>query len=57
MTLHINKELEFPVVALGMLADGEDECEEARQFYAGATRATQWLVIGANGEGRCTARL
>ncbi|HMP12166.1 3'-5' exonuclease, partial [Hydrogenophaga sp.] len=51
MTLHVSKGLEFPVVALvgagRMPAEGEDEREEARLFYVGATRATQRLVIGA----------
>jgi hypothetical protein len=50
MTLHVSKGLEFPVVALvgagRMPAEGEDEREEARLFYVGATRATQRLVIG-----------
>jgi hypothetical protein len=50
MTLHASKGLEFPVVALvgvgQMPAEGEDEREEARLFYVGATRATQRLVIG-----------
>ena len=35
-----------------MPAKGEDEREEARLFYVGATRATQRLVIGVSGEGR-----
>ena len=52
---------EFPVVALvgagRMPAEGEDEREEARLFYVGATRATQRLVIGASGGGRFAARL
>jgi hypothetical protein len=56
MTLHVSKGLEFPVVALvgagHMPAEGEDEREEARLFYVGATRATQRLVIGASGDGR-----
>lgn len=55
MTLHVSKGLEFPVVALvgagRMPAEGEDEREEARLFYVGATRATQRLVIGARGVG------
>ncbi len=55
MTLHVSKGLEVPVVALvgagRMPAEGEDEREEARLFYAGATRATQRLVIGASGNG------
>lgn len=61
MTLHVSKGLEFPVVALvgagRMLAEGEDEREEARLFYVGATRATQRLVIGASGSGKFVARL
>jgi len=61
MTLHVSKGLEFPVVALvgagRMPAEGEDEREEARLFYVGATRATQRLVIGASGGGRFAQRL
>ena len=61
MTLHVSKGLEFPVVALvgagRMPAEGEDEREEARLFYVGATRATQRLVIGASGGGRFGALL
>ena len=49
LTMHASKGLEFPVVALvgvgQMPAAGEDEREEARLFYVGATRATQRLVI------------
>ena len=60
MTLHVSKGLEFPVVALvgagRMPAEGEDEREEARLFYVGATRATQRLVIGASGNGRFAQR-
>jgi superfamily I DNA/RNA helicase len=60
MTLHVSKGLEFPVVAMvgvgHMPADGEDEREEARLFYVGATRATQRLVIGASGSGRFGAQ-
>jgi ATP-dependent exoDNAse (exonuclease V) beta subunit len=56
MTLHVSKGLEFPVVALvgtgRMPAEGEDQREEARLFYGGATRATQRLVIGASGGGK-----
>ena len=52
MTLHVNKGMDFPVVALvsagRMPAEGEDERDEARLFYVGATRATQRLVIGAS---------
>ncbi|WP_413893573.1 3'-5' exonuclease [Candidatus Skiveiella danica] len=61
MTLHASKGLEFPVVALvgagHMPAEGEDEREEARLFYVGATRATQRLVIGASGDGKFAARV
>ncbi|WP_310319060.1 NERD domain-containing protein/DEAD/DEAH box helicase [Hydrogenophaga palleronii] len=61
MTLHVSKGLEFPVVALvgagRMPAEGEDEREEARLFYVGATRATQRLVIGASGNGKFAACL
>src|SRR5574343_241806 len=61
MTLHVSKGLAFPVVALvgagRMPAEGEDEREEARLFYVGATRATQRLVIGASGSGKFAARL
>jgi len=61
MTLHVSKGLEFPVVALvgagRMPAEGEDEREEARLFYVGATRATQRLVIGLSGSGRFAQRL
>lgn len=61
MTLHVSKGLEFPVVALvgtgRMPAEGEDEREEARLFYVGATRATQRLVIGVSGPGRFAQRL
>lgn len=61
MTLHVSKGLEFPVVALvgagRMPAEGEDEREEARLLYVGATRATQRLVIGASGIGKFAARL
>jgi len=53
MTMHASKGLEFPVVALPgvghMPAPGEDEKEAARVFYVAATRATQRLVLGANG--------
>ncbi|WP_127805406.1 3'-5' exonuclease [Hydrogenophaga sp. NH-16] len=61
MTLHVSKGLEFPVVALvgagRMPAEGEDEREDARLFYVGATRATQRLVIGVSGGGKFVARL
>jgi len=61
MTLHVSKGLEFPVVALvgagRMPAEGEDEREEARLFYVGATRATQRLIVGAGGQGEFGSRL
>ena len=37
-----------------MPAEGEDEREEARLFYVGATRVTQRLVIGARGGRKVT---
>jgi superfamily I DNA/RNA helicase len=53
LTMHASKGLEFPVVALvgagHMPTPGEDEREEAKLFYVGATRATQRLIIGASG--------
>ena len=61
LTMHVSKGLEFPVVALAgvgqMPGAGEDEHEEARLFYVGATRATQRLVIGVSGVGRFGQRL
>jgi DNA helicase IV len=61
LTMHASKGLEFPVVALmgvgQMPAAGEDEREEARLFYVGATRATQRLVIGVGGDGGFGRRL
>jgi hypothetical protein len=61
MSLHASKGLEFPVVAMvgvgHMPAEGEDEREEARLFYVGATRATQRLVIGASGNGKFFGRI
>lgn len=60
MTLHASKGLEFPVVALVGVGhrpgSGEDEREEARLVYVGATRATHRLIVGAGGEGRFGAR-
>jgi superfamily I DNA/RNA helicase len=60
MTLHACKGLEFPVVAMvgvgHMPAEGEDEREEARLFYVGATRTTHRLVIGVGGTGRFSQR-
>jgi DNA helicase IV len=61
LTMHASKGLEFPVVALvgagHMPAPDEDEREEAKLFYVGATRATLRLIIGMGGEGRFGARL
>ena len=61
MTMHVSKGLEFPVVAMvgvgHMPTEGEDEREEARLFYVGATRASQRLVIGASGNGDFGLRL
>ena len=61
LTMHASKGLEFPVVALvgagHMPAPGEDEREEAKLFYMGATRATQRLVIGASGSGKFASRI
>lgn len=60
LTMHASKGLEFPVVALvgagNMPAKGEDEREEAKLFYVGATRATHRLIIGIGGDGRFAAR-
>ena len=59
-TLHASKGLEFLVVALvgagNMPAQGEDEREEAKLFYVGATRATHRLVIGLSGGGQFVDR-
>ncbi|WP_426148068.1 3'-5' exonuclease [Polaromonas sp. DSR2-3-2] len=53
LTMHASKGLEFPVVALvgigQMPTAGEDERDEARLFYVGATRAIQSLVITGSG--------
>jgi superfamily I DNA/RNA helicase len=60
LTMHASKGLEFPVVALvgagHMPAPGEDEREEAKLFYVGATRATQRLIIGLGGGGQFAER-
>lgn len=60
LTLHASKGLEFPVVALvgagHMPAPCEDEREEAKLFYVGATRATQRLIIGLSGGGQFAER-
>ena len=51
--MHASKGLEFPVVALlgvgQMPSKGENELDEARLFYVGATRATQKLIITVSG--------
>jgi ATP-dependent exoDNAse (exonuclease V) beta subunit len=61
MTMHASKGLEFPVVALmgvgQMPAEGEDERDEARLFYVGATRATQMLVVTVSGDASFATRL
>ena len=61
LTMHASKGLEFPVVALvgagHMPAPGEDEREEAKLFYVGATRATQRLIIGTGGNGEFALRI
>ena len=61
LTMHASKGLEFPVVALmgvgQMPAAGEDEREEARLFYVGATRATHRLVIAVSGSAQFGQRL
>lgn len=53
--MKVSKGLVFPVVALPgvghMPAMGADEKEAARVFYVAATRATQRLVIGVDGDG------
>jgi len=61
MTMHVSKGLEFPVVALvgvgSMPAKDQDERDEARLFYVGATRATQRLIVGVGGQGQFGQRL
>jgi superfamily I DNA/RNA helicase len=61
MALHASKGLAFPVVALvgagHMPAPGEDEREEAKLFYVGATRSTQRMIIGLGGDGGFGRRL
>jgi superfamily I DNA/RNA helicase len=61
LTMHVSNGLEFPVVVLTgvgqMPAAGDDEREEARLFYVGATRATHRLVIAASGDGGFGLRL
>ncbi len=39
-----------------MPAPSEDEREEAKLFYVGATRATQRLIIGLSGGGQFANR-
>jgi superfamily I DNA/RNA helicase len=60
LTMHASKGLGFPVVALvgagHMPAPGEDEREETKLFYVGATRATQRLIIGLGGKGQFAER-
>ena len=59
--LRASKGLEFAVVALmgvgRMPAAGEDERDEARLFYVGATRATHRLVMTVSGTGQFGQRL
>ncbi len=61
MTVRVSKGLEFPVVAMPgvghMPAPDQDEQEEARLFYVGATRATQRLIVGVSGDGAFGRRL
>ncbi|MDO9506839.1 MAG: 3'-5' exonuclease [Hydrogenophaga sp.] len=61
LTMHASKGLEFPVVALvgagNMPAKGEDEREEAKLFYVGATRATHRLIVGVGGSGKFGVKL
>ena len=65
MMLHVNCGLEFPVLVLvgvgvgvgHMPTPSEDEREEARLFYVGATRAMERLVIWVTEDGKFAARL
>jgi superfamily I DNA/RNA helicase len=61
MTMKVSKGLEFPLVVLPglwhMTAAGEEENESARMFYVVATRATQRLVMGVDGNGKFSNRL
>jgi ATP-dependent exoDNAse (exonuclease V) beta subunit len=61
MTMHVSKDLEFPVAALvgvsGMPGQKQEESEEARLFYVAATRATHALYITLSGEGEFGQRL
>ena len=56
----LRKGLKLPVVALPgvghMPAAGDDEKEAARVFYVAATRATQRLVMGLEGDSRLAPR-
>jgi superfamily I DNA/RNA helicase len=59
LTMHASKGPEFPAVLVGgghMPAPDENEREEAKLIYVGATRATQRLVIGASETGKFAAR-
>ena len=61
MVRDMRKHSEFPVVALSgvghMPAPGEDEKEAARLLYVAATRATQRLVMGLEGDSRFGAKV
>ena len=61
LTMHASKGLEFAVVALmgvgRMPGAGEDERDEARLFYVGATRATHKLVVTVSGTCRFGQKL
>ncbi len=61
LTMHASKGLEFAVVALvgagRMPAAANDERDEARLFYVGATRATHRLLVTVSGTGRFGQRL
>jgi hypothetical protein len=60
LTMHTSKGMDCPVVALvgagHMPVPGEDECEEAKLFYVGATRSTHKLIIGLGGQGQFAAK-
>ena len=61
LTMHASKGLEFALVALmgvgRMPGAGDEEHDDARLFYVGATRATQRLVITVSGTGQFGQRL
>jgi hypothetical protein len=61
LTMQACKGLEFPVVALPgvgeMPMEGEDEQEEMRLFYVGATRATHKLMVTVSGSANFGKRL